>query len=692
MRSDLQVKTDPRHFQQGLAGEPRWDGGSEVDAKVQAQAVPSAEQIPAEEALRQSEERFRLLVDEAKDYAILMLDTDGRVNHWNAGAERLKGYHAEEILGEHFSRFFIEEDREQGKPDWELKEAAANGRLEEEGWRVRKDGSRFWADVIVTALHDRSGNLVGFSKLVRDMTERRKAMEELRQSQEQFHAYFELAGIGAAVIDVDSGRLIRVNDRYCEITGYSREELLATTVRQLTHPEDQMTDWDSYSRMVRGETREYGAEKRYVRKDGKIIWVQISATAVRNPQGRPLWSLGFVQDITQRKLDEEALRRSEEQLSAILQNTNTGIYLLSPEGRIIHINRRWEELLHIKNKDVRGRSIFEFLPYKIASDCVADHQRVVATRAPITVENVAILPDGPHNYTVTKTPLFDAATGNIWGIVGVSTDITRQKSMENMLREAVEKLGRVNEQLEERVKERTASLEDSVKSLEGVLYHVAHDLRAPLRAMHSFTQLLMESCTSEQGSECEEFSNIILRASHKMDLLIHDLLEYGRLGCQNVHLASVDLKTLADRVIAGLRNEVKISKALIQVDGPLPKVWADFRILEQVMTNLVSNGLKFVSPGVSPFIRIWAGARGGKVRLYFQDNGIGIAPEYHERIFNVFERLHGEKEAYPGTGIGLAIVKKGMERLQGAVGVESRPGTGSRFWLELDAARPRDSK
>lgn len=674
----LQEKTDSKEPQRSLLAEPGHGDGGGAAARVQVKAVESLPQI---------EECLHLLVNEAKDYAILMLDTEGRVIHWNAGAQRLNGYQAGEILGEHFSRFYPQEDKEQGKPAWELNEASAKGRVEDEGWRVRKDGSVFWANVIITALHDEFGNLVGFSKLVRDMSERRRAMEELQQSEEQFRAFFELAGMGAVQVEVETGRLIRVNDRYCEITGYSREELLATTVRQLTHPEDQTADWALFSRMVRGEMMEYNTEKRYLRKDGKVVWVQVAATAVCDPRGKPLWSFGFVQDITQRKLAEEALHRSEEQLSAILQNTNTGIFLLSSDNRVIHVNRRWEELLRLKNKDVQGRSIYEFLPHEIASTCEENNRRVIATRAPITVEDVAILPDGPHNYSITHTPLFDAATGNVWGIVGVSTDVTAQKTMENTLRDAMDKLGKVNEQLEERVTERTASLEDSVKSLEGVLYHVAHDLRAPLRAMHSFTQLLLESCAPKLDPIGEEYAKIILGASKKMDLLIHDLLDYGRLGCQSVHLASVDLKILVNRLVKGLQNEANNGQTCIQVDQPLPKVWADSRILEKVLTNLISNGLKFVPAGVTPRIHIWAELGERTVQLYIEDNGIGIAPEYQERIFRVFERLHACEDPYPGTGIGLAIVKKGMERLRGRVGVESRPGAGSRFWLELKQAQ-----
>lgn len=262
----------------------------------------------------------------------------------------------------------------------------------------------------------------------------------------------------------------------------------------------------------------------------------------------------------------------------------------------------------------------------------------------------------------------------------------RLRASEERLRLALEQLSRSNEELEQRIKERTISLKESIQSLEGLLYHVAHDLRGPLRAMHSFTDLLMEDYAAYLDSRGKDYGRRIAEASGRMDQLIRDLLSYGSLGHQNVFWAAIDLSTLLERLLDGMELEIKNRRAEIQVGKHLPKVWGDVRILEQVLTNLLTNALKFVSPGVSPHIHIEAKVTGGTVQLTIQDNGIGIKPEYRERIFKVFERLQGSEDVYPGTGIGLAIVKKGMERLHGRVGVESKPGCGSEFWLELKQA------
>ena len=185
-----------------------------------------------EAALHQSEERFRLLVEGVKDYAIFMLDPGGRVASWNAGAESIKGYRADEIVGQHFSRFYPQEDVESGKPDQELKTAASEGYLEDEGWRLRKDGSRFWANVVITAIRDKNGELLGFSKVTRDFTERRKAEEALHLSEQRFRTLFEFSP-DAILATNQKGEITEANSQVEKVFGYNRGELLGQLVEIL---------------------------------------------------------------------------------------------------------------------------------------------------------------------------------------------------------------------------------------------------------------------------------------------------------------------------------------------------------------------------------------------------------------------------------------------------------------------------
>jgi two-component system CheB/CheR fusion protein len=258
-------------------------------------------------------------------------------------------------------------------------------------------------------------------------------------------------------------------------------------------------------------------------------------------------------------------------------------------------------------------------------------------------------------------------------------DVTLRRKTETEIRN-------LNSSLESRVIDRTAQLANSRGEMEAFTYTVAHDLRAPLRAMHGFSQLLLDEYQDKPlDADGKNAVRRIMDASRRMDVLIQDLLAYSQLSREAAHLEPIELDSVVEGVLRDLAPDIQHSGARIKVEGPLPSVHAARAILPGVLTNLISNALKFVPPEVKPVIRIRAERRDGRHCLWVEDNGIGIASEFHTRIFKVFERLNRAEE-YPGTGIGLAIVARSMERMGGRVGLESVPGQGSRFWVEFPTA------
>lgn len=244
-----------------------------------------------------------------------------------------------------------------------------------------------------------------------------------------------------------------------------------------------------------------------------------------------------------------------------------------------------------------------------------------------------------------------------------------------------EEVRRLNEELERRVMERTLQFKDTIKELDAFTYSLAHDLRAPLRHIHGYSQLLVEGA---DAVSLKKYAHRIMAASQGMDSLINDLLAYSRLTLEKIKREPVSLDAVMKRIKADLADDLKQRRGRLDVEEPLPAVIGNAVMLNQAITNLITNALKFAAPGVEPRILVKAERRNGRVRLWVEDNGIGIAPKHQERIFGVFQRLH-KSEDYPGTGIGLAIVRRSMERMKGKAGVESEPGRGSRFWLELEA-------
>lgn len=289
---------------------------------------------------------------------------------------------------------------------------------------------------------------------------------------------------------------------------------------------------------------------------------------------------------------------------------------------------------------IRGRSELDDVPVVVLSAKTEDHLRV------------QLLKSGAHDYLVKPfaPEELKARVRNLYEL---------RRTRKNLLD--------VNAQLEQ------------------FNYSVSHDLRAPIRAVKGFGTMLLEDFTQELSGPATAYLEKIINAASRMERLIDDLLAYSRIWRGELPLAPVELRQALQEAQGQLESTIVESKAHLWIEGEYPKVIGNQTVLAQAITNLISNAIKYVSPGLKPQIRIWAHVEGRIVRLHVQDNGIGIRAEHLAKIFRPFERLHGVAE-YPGTGVGLALVKKGVERMNGAVGVESEPGKGSTFWIELPAA------
>jgi PAS domain S-box-containing protein len=293
------------------------------------------ERARTEEELRQSEERFRLLVQGVRDYAIFMLDTGGRVESWNEAAAHIKGYQTSEIVGEHFSIFYTDEDVERGRPEEQLRIAAADGRYEEEGLRVRKDGSTFWAETVITASRGVAGQLHGFSNITRDITGRKEAEEALRSSlKELADLKFALdESVIIAMADV-KGKITYVNDKFCEVSRYSREEFLAgdhPIVDPAYHPE-RFVD-GLWRTITRGEV--WRGEIKHPARDGTYYWLDATIVPSLDERGEPYRFVAICNDITRRKEAEETLRRSLEELGNLKFAAHDEEFSSRPRYRIV---------------------------------------------------------------------------------------------------------------------------------------------------------------------------------------------------------------------------------------------------------------------------------------------------------------------------------------------------------------------
>ena len=247
-----------------------------------------------------------------------------------------------------------------------------------------------------------------------------------------------------------------------------------------------------------------------------------------------------------------------------------------------------------------------------------------------------------------------------------------------------EELFRANKELEHRVEQRTASLRETLAQMEEFSYSVSHDLRAPLRAMNAYATALLEDYSERLDQTGQSYLDKIRRSSDRMNRLTQDVLTYSRVARSQVQFQRIPLERLVKDIIHQYTT-LQPPAAQIDIVAPMPDVLGQETMLGQCLANLLNNAVKFVPAGVAPRVRVWTERRGSTVRLWFEDNGIGIKPEHQDRIFQLFERVHPDGK-YEGTGIGLSIVRRAMDKLGGAVGIQSDGIHGSRFWLELQAA------
>jgi PAS domain S-box-containing protein len=613
----------------------------------------SIRRVLAERALLESEHRYRLLIDGVKDYAILMLGPLGEIRSWNPGAERMSGFSLEDVVGQNFSCFFPAEDVERGAPEEILRITAAKGAYEEQGIRVRNDGTRYLVRTAYTASRDPSGNLRGFSVISRDLTESTESGAKYRGLME--------AAPDAMVVVNPNGEIVLLNLQAEKQFGYRRDELLGQKVTNIIpegFAERLIADDLRSSEDALAQQIGTGIELNALRKDGSEFPIEIMLSPLESPEGTLVTAA--IRDISVRKAAEKVLAQMEGKYRGLMEAAPDAMVVVNQGGEIVLLNLQAEKQFGYRRDELLGQKVTNIIPEGFAERLIADGLRSAEDALAQQIGTGIELSGRRKDRSEFPIELMLSPLGGAEGILVTAAirDISVRNAAEADLLHKVEELNRSNEELGQ------------------FAYIASHDLQEPLRMVASYTQLLSRRYTGKLDSDADEFIAYAVDGATRMQRLIQDLLAYSRVGTKGKDLLNTSSEDALRHALSNLRSAIEESGALVTHD-PLPEVMADEMQLIQLFQNLVGNAIKYQNPGV-PKIHIAASNGGRQYKFSVQDNGLGIDPQYFDRIFGMFQRLH-KREEFAGTGIGLAICKKIVERHGGQISVESQPGVGSTF-------------
>jgi PAS domain S-box-containing protein len=610
---------------------------------------------------------FRRLVESVRDYAIFMLDTTGHVVSWNEGARLIKGYTREEIVGSHFSRFYPKEQVERGWPSYELEQAAAVGRFEDENWRVRKDGSLFWANVVITALRNEEGELIGFSKVTRDLTDRRQHTEALRQSEQRFRTLVEnVRDYAIFLLDTD-GFVVTWNEGARHVKGYEAREIIGSHISRFYTPEDLKRGWPQHELSVATLEGRFEDEGWRLRKDGSRFWANVVITALRDRTGTLIGFSKITRDLTERRRHEQALAESEERFRLLVEGVaDYAIVMLDTQGFVSSWNTGAERMIGYRPAEVMGRHFSHFY----TSEAIAGNEpwrQLIAATEPggISEEGWRARRDGTYFWAGSVLTAINDAEGHHRGFVLVIQDLTQRRHAE--------------------------SLADMTSRMHEFIAMLAHELRNPLAPIRNAIELMGRRGLGDPA--LESMRQMIERQAGHLTRIVDDLLDVNRIahGRLSIGKEPIDLADVLQRAIETSRPLIDSRGHRLEVDIPAPplEVEGDALRLTQVMINLLNNAAKYTPRGGE--IRLSVSERETDVEIRVRDTGRGIAREDREKIFDLFAQLNPDGNgAEGGLGVGLALVRRVVELHGGTVRVMSEGlGRGSEFVVRLPVARQR---
>jgi|GEM_PF-660743 len=628
-----------------------------------------------EETLKASEEKFKLAFHTSPD-SINITKFDGTYVDINEGFTALSGFTKEDVIGKTSNELNIWVDTKD-------RDKLVNGLKTEGRYSNLEAKFRMKNGDIIIGLMSASvislNNVNHILTITRNITEIKKAQEKLQESETRFRTAFENSAVGICLI-ATSGQFLQVNAKICQILGYYAPELLSLTFQEITHPDDISLSNDFIIGLLKNENESINFEKRYLKKNGEIIWAEVSSSLLRDENNEPLYFITQIIDITDRKVALLKIREKDIQFRKLSAHVPDLIYQFtrSADGKYF-VPIASEGIINIfacKPEDV----VDDFTPIAkvIHPD---DMERVVETieysatnLSPFECEFRVILPNKGIQWILSRsTPELLNNGGITW--YGFNTNITERKI-------AIDEIKKLNETLENRVIERTAQLEAINKELESFSYSISHDLRAPLRSIDGFSQAILEDYYDLLDTQGKNFLDRIRSSAQMMARLIDDMLKLSRVTRSPIKFTQVNLSEIAE-LIKNELQEQDTERKIEFIIAPNMIDIADPTLIRAAIYNFFENAWKFTSKKDEAKIEFGV-VDNNENRVYFvKDNGAGFDMKYYEKLFATFQRLHQQTE-FSGTGIGLATVQRIIHRHNGLVWAEGKVDEGAIFYFTLN--------
>ncbi|MBE9534172.1 MAG: PAS domain S-box protein [Proteobacteria bacterium] len=640
-----------------------------------------------EQILSEKEEQVRLLLNSTAE-AIYGLDLEGNCTFCNPSALRLLGYQKQtDLLGKKIHPL-IHHTHSDGTPYPEEECHACQAFRSGEGSHIKdevfwhRDGTSFPVEYRSFPIRKKD-ELLGSVVTFLDITEHIQMVEALRASEERFRSVFEAAGVGIVMVDLE-GEVLQVNKAYCRFLGFTEQELMKQDIFKLTHPDDREKTRHSLEALISGQRYYVEYEKRYLHKDGAVIWGHTTVSLVHDANKNPLYFVGLVQNITDRKLAEEALQESEALLSVIFNESTQLMGLMKPDGTLIKLNRTADESI---KTDISQELYKPFWETSYWSHSLKEQNRLreAISRAAqgefIRYEATHPTPEGGLMYVDFSLQPVKDDTGKVVLLVPEGRDITDRKQAE-------QEILKLNQELESRVVERTRELELATRELElanqeleAFTHSVSHDLRAPLRAINGFSEALLEDYEDKLDEEGKTYLHCLTDGSREMKELIDGLLKLSRSTRGEMAREQVDLSALATVVTSVLCKVEPERQVAVHIASNI-EVKADLRLLKVVMENLLGNAWKYTAQSPDACVELGVEQQEGENVYFVRDNGAGFDMVYADKLFLAFQRLH-KAEEFAGTGIGLTTVQRIVHRHGGRIWANGAVGDGATFFFTL---------